>query len=117
VVEVAFDANVELNSQILAGGGVIASYGTAAIHPSIPYWPLAFANATIRLLGSDDFPVPAKAQATADLTAGLRDGALQITIAQRYRLEDIATAHDAVAAGSHGRIVLTLRDSVPPRPP
>lgn len=111
VVEVAFDANAELDSQILAGDGVIASYATATTHPAIPYWPLAFANATIRFLGSDDFPAQAKAQAAADLTAGVRDGAVQVAIAQRYPLEQIAAAHDAVAAGTPGRIILTLRDA------
>ena len=117
IVEVAFDANAELNSRILAGDGAIASYASTATHPQFPYWPLAFANATIRLLGSDDFPAEAKAQAAADLTDAVAAGALQVSIARRYPLEEIAAAHDAVAAGSPGRVVLTLRDSAPPPQP
>ena len=38
---------------------------------------MLFANLTIRLLGSDDFPVAAKQQAAADLTAAAQDGALR----------------------------------------
>lgn len=108
IVEVAFDTNVELDSQILANGGVVASFATGATQPAIPYWPLAFANATLRLLGSDDFPAAAKAQAAADLTEALSAGALRVSIAQRFPLEQIAAAHDAVGAGSPGRVLLTL---------
>ena len=35
---------------------------------AIPFWPLLFANVTLRLLGSDDFPAEAKQRAARDLT-------------------------------------------------
>ncbi len=108
VVEVAFDANSALDSEILAVGGVIACYASTDPEPRIPYWPLAFGNATVRLLGSDDFPPAAKAQAARDLNACLSDGALRVTIAARFPLERIADAHEAVAAGSGGRVILTI---------
>ena len=111
VVEVAFDANIELISQVLANDGVIASYATTTTAPRLPYWPLAFANATIRLLGSDDFPVEAKELAARDLTSALASGVLKVATGERHLLDAIATAHDAVQAGSPGRVVLMTRMS------
>ncbi len=108
IVEVAFDANIGLDSEILAADGVIACYATSSPEPTLPYWPLAFVNATIRLLGADDFPSEAKAAAVRDLSACLAAGAQPVRIAARYPLEQIAAAHDAVAAGSPGRVTLTI---------
>jgi len=89
---------------------VIASYASADERPSIPYWPLAFDNITLRLLGSDDFPPEAKQVAARDLTAAAAAGQLDIRIAPPYPLEDIAAAHDGVAAGARdGRVLLRLR--------
>ena len=69
---------------------------------------MLFANLTIRLLGSDDFPAAAKQQAAADLTAAARDGALRIPIADPLPLARIADAHDRVDAGPRERVVLTV---------
>ena len=111
VIEVAFGANIDLDSQVVAPGAVIVSYASADERPTIPYWPLAFENVTLRLLGSDDFPPEAKQQAAHDLTAAAAAGQLDIQIAPPYRLDDIAAAHEAVDAGRRaGRVLLRLSD-------
>jgi NADPH2:quinone reductase len=71
---------------------------------------MLFANLTIRLLGSDDFPVAAKHQAAADLTAAAQDGALHIPIDDPLPLARIAEAHDLVDTGARKRVVLSIPD-------
>jgi len=74
--------------------------------PAIPYWTLGFADTTLRLLGSDDFPPPVKLHAADELTAALLDGALRIPIAQWFPLGDIAAAHEQVERGTVGRVLV-----------
>lgn len=109
IVEVALSANADLDAAVVANDGVIAAYATAANRTEIPFWPLLFANVTIRLLGSDDFPVEAKRQAARDLTSAASDGALTISRAPLYPLTDIAAAHEAVENGDRaGRVLLRI---------
>ncbi|MFD4248335.1 zinc-binding dehydrogenase [Amycolatopsis thermoflava] len=69
---------------------------------------MLFANVTLRLLGSDDFPAEAKRQAARDLTAAAAVGALTVEVGQRYPLADIAQAHERVDAGGRGRVLVTV---------
>jgi len=69
---------------------------------------MLFANLTIRLLGSDDFPPAAKQRASADLTAAAHEGALRIPIGDPLSLDRIAEAHDRVDAGARRRVVLAI---------
>lgn len=71
---------------------------------------MLFDNITIRLLGSDDFPVVAKEQAAQDLTAAAAKGALSIPIGTPRPLARTAEAHDQVDAGSRSRILLAIPD-------
>ena len=103
IIEVAFSDNVDLDAEVARNGTVIAAYATREDRPDFPFWPLLFDNVTIRLLGSDDFPVAVKRQAAADLTAAAAVGALTVDIGDRYPLDEIAKAHDRVDAGGRGR--------------
>src|SRR5439155_16194473 len=107
IVEVAFGPNAMFNWQVASQGAVIATYATPDPEPVLPYWPLAFQNVVIRLLGSDDFPREAKRQAAADLVSCLEAGALRTEIRQILPLERIADAHRALEkpAGS-GRVLI-----------
>ena len=69
---------------------------------------MLFANLTIRLLGSDDFPAAAKRDAAADLTAAAQEGALRIPVREPLPLDRIAAGHDQVDAGPRERIVLSI---------
>ena len=109
IVEVNLAANIELDAAVAAQGCVIASYASADGRPELPYWPMAFQNVTLRLLGSDDFPDEVKRAATADLTRAASEGALTINAVILYPLEQIAQAHEAVEAGSrNGRVLLRI---------
>jgi NADPH2:quinone reductase len=108
IVDVAFSDNADLDAAVAAPDAVIAAYATRDARPSFPFWPMLFANLTIRLLGSDDFPLEAKRQAAHDLTAAARERALSIPIGDPLRLDRIAEAHDRVDAGTRQRILLAI---------
>ncbi|GCD41256.1 NADPH:quinone reductase [Streptomyces paromomycinus] len=111
VVEVAFDANAALDARLLAPGGTIAAYATHEPAPTLPFWPLAFKNATVRLLGYDDFPREAVRLALPDITAAAAASALSYPVAAVHPLDEIAAAHEAVERpGTPGRVLLALPD-------
>lgn len=108
IIEVAFSDNIDLDAAVAKLGAVIAAYATRSERPELPFWPMLFQNLTIRLLGSDDFPLSAKQQAAVDLTEAARQGALSIPINTMLPLADAAAAHDLVDAGARGRVLLDL---------
>jgi NADPH2:quinone reductase len=108
VAEVDFAGHADLDAEILAIGGVVSSYMTSRDRPEIPYWAFGFKDATLRLLGSDDFPPAVKATAAKALTDALVAGELKSTIAARYPLEEIAAAHELIETGVRGRVILDV---------
>jgi NADPH2:quinone reductase len=110
VIEVAFSDNVDLDAAVVKNGAVIATYATRRDRPDFPFWPLLFDNVTIRLLGSDDFPVEAKQRAARELTTAAHEGGLSVAIGNPLPLERAAEAHERVDAGSRERVVLTIPD-------
>src|SRR6266516_1874355 len=74
----------------------------------VPYWPLGFADTTLRLLGSDDFAPEVKAHAATELTTALLDGDLRISISERLPLDQIAAAHEHIELGAPGRVLLRI---------
>src|SRR2546430_2917824 len=108
IIEVAFSENADLDAEVAAPDGVIAAYATRRDRPDFPFWPMLFANLTIRLYGSDDFPPAAKRQAIADLTTAASEGALSIATGEPLPLDHIAEAHDRVDAGTRERVLLAI---------
>jgi NADPH2:quinone reductase len=108
VIEVAFSDNVDLDAAVVKNGAVIATYATRRDRPDFPFWPLLFDNVTIRLLGSDDFPVEAKQRAARELTTAAHEGGLSVAIGNPLPLERAAEAHERVDAGSRERVVLAI---------
>jgi NADPH2:quinone reductase len=108
IIEVAFSDNADLDAAVAAPAGVVAAYATRRDRPDFPFWPMLFANLTIRLLGSDDFPPAAKRQAAVDLTTAAREGALSIPSGDPLPLDRIAEAHERVDAGTRKRVLLTI---------
>ena len=106
IVEVAFAANIEADTDLLKPDGSIASYATNDPTPKIPFWQLVFKNNRLFFLGSDDFPPEAKSAAARDLNAALEEGWSGFEIAERIPLSDIAKAHELVEHPTRrGRIV------------
>jgi NADPH2:quinone reductase len=113
IADVDLAAHIDLDAEVIAIGGVISSYFSSADRPEIPYWKLGFADATLRLLGSDDFAADVKARAARDLTAAIVDGGLRSRIAVRLPLDDIAHAHELVEQGADGRVLISLGAHAP----
>ena len=110
VIEVALSENVELDARVVSQGAVIAVYGSLTARPEIPFWPLLFSNVTLRLLGSDDFPDEAKAEAARGLTRAAADGKLRIDVGRIFALDQIAAAHEAVERGElRGRVLVRVQ--------
>ena len=74
IIEVALSDNADLDADVIAPDGIIAAYSSRRDRPAIPFWPMLFANATVRLIGSDDFPPTAKRDAANDLTTAAERG-------------------------------------------
>ena len=111
VVEVAFAANINLDVEVLAQGGSIASYATNAPTPLIPFWQLVFGNARIFFVGSDDVPAQAKIEAARALNQALEAGWQGLAIAERFPLDEIAQAHEFVERPTRpGRAVVTISE-------
>ncbi len=108
ISDVDLAAHADLDADVLAVGGVISSYFSSADRPPIPYWALGFKDATVRLLGSDDFTPAVKATAARELTAALLKGSLRSEIAPRFPLAEIAAAHELVEGGAPGRVVIRV---------
>jgi NADPH:quinone reductase len=88
---------------------VVAAYASPAGRPALPFWPMLFANVTIRLLGSDDFPQEAKDAAARDLSQAAAQSALSVAIAHVLPLAQIAAGHQLIEAGrAAGRVLLAV---------
>lgn len=110
IVEVALGRNRVTDAEALAPHGTIAAYASDAdAEPALPFWPLLFKNATIRLVGSDDLPEDAERRAVEDIGACLGAGLLRPRVGMRFPLEGIAEAHEAVEeGGTGGRVVVDI---------
>lgn len=108
IIDVSLSDNADLDAAVVANDGVIAAYATRADRTELPFWSLLFANVTVRLLGSDDFPVAAKRAAARELTAAAAAGALHVDVGARFPLRDVAAAHERVDAGGRGRVLVTI---------
>lgn len=111
IIEVAFGANITVDEKLLEQGGSIATYATTDSTPTVPFWPLAFKNARLFFLGSDDFPEEAKQAAARALNKALKDGWPGLNVTARFPLASIAEAHKAVEDRTEpGQVVLDLKD-------
>ncbi|HKE45452.1 MAG TPA: NADPH:quinone reductase [Steroidobacteraceae bacterium] len=111
IVEVAFDANIAGDTELLMLGGSLAAYaaGEPWPQPPIPFRQLLFKNVRVYFLGSDDFPAEAKAAAARDLNAALVGGWPGFEIGRQFPLSAIAEAHEYLERRrGPGRVVLLI---------
>ncbi len=112
IVEVEFGGNLATSLEVLAPNGVIAAYASdAALEPAVPFYRLAYANATVRHVLVFGMPEAAKQHAVADITRWLEAGDLGHHIGQRFTLAETAAAHRAVEAGAFGKVVVEIGDA------
>lgn len=110
IVEVDFAANQDVALQVLKPGGVIASYASASVmKPELDFYGLMFRDITLRMLIVYQLTGTARARGMAQISAWLGADALSHAVVPGGGLEDIAAAHDRVAAGEKlGTVVLEV---------
>ncbi|GAA4607297.1 NADPH:quinone reductase [Actinoallomurus liliacearum] len=109
VVDVAFGANLELTSTVVAANGTIATYGSDAVpEPTIPFYRLMRRGITIRTVLVFVMPPHALRAATDHVTRLLTDGVLTHPMASRHSLDAVAAAHREVEDGrAIGKVIIT----------
>ncbi len=108
IIEVAFSDNADLDASVAAPHGVIAAYATRRDRPDFPFWPMLFANLTIRLLGSDDFPVRRYARPPTISRPPLGREHSRSRSPTQSPWTRSHEAHDRVDAGTRERVLLAI---------
>jgi len=111
VVEVAFEANLELNRAVLKANGVISTYssGPPDSAPRIPFTAIMRQGITVHFILVYVMSREAHQLAARDLNAALEAGRYRPHVARVFALEETAAAHDAQeSGGTVGKILIGL---------
>ena len=111
VVEVAFEANLELNRAVLKANGVIATYssGPPDSAPRIPFTAIMRQGITVHFILVYVMPREAHQLAARDINAALEAGCYRPHVARVYKLDETASAHEAQeSGGTIGKLLVNL---------
>ena len=109
VIEVDLTANAKLLPAVLRPHGVAVVYGTGAAEASIPALWLMLNSATLRLFLIYDLSAADRAAVLDEINTLLVQGRLVHAVGQRFPLDKIAEAHEAVERGAViGNVVLDI---------
>ena len=110
IVEVEFGANLGITAQVIAEGGTIAAYGSAAeMAPTLPFYPLMFRNVRLWMMLVYLLEPERRRACEARLGGWLAEGALSHAVAASFPPEACAEAHATVEAGEKlGTVVLEM---------
>jgi len=106
VVELAFSANLQLDLAVTGPHAQIVTYAAEAADPVLPVRACMTANVTLRFVLLYGVPRAALEAAARDITAALADGALTELPVTRFTLDEIGAAHEAVEAGTVGKVLV-----------
>ena len=110
IVEVEFGGNLEISQNILSPNAVIAAYGSVAEgNPAIPFYDLMFKGTTLNTFLIYIVSLQARSNIVNGITKAHNDNALHHQIAQRFGLNELVAAHQAVESGSTiGNTIITI---------
>jgi NADPH2:quinone reductase len=108
VIELALGPNLQLDLAVLRPHGRIVTYAADGDDPVLPVRACMSANVTLEFMLLYGVPEAALEQAILDITMALADGALTALPVTRFGLDDVAAAHEAVEAGTPGKVVIDL---------
>jgi NADPH2:quinone reductase len=109
VVEVSLGANLELDLAVCARNAAVCTYADdGAPPPQLEVRRLMGANLVLRFVLVYAMGADAVRAAVRDVTAALEAGALTPLPLHRFGLEDTAAAHDAVEAGTVGKVLIDV---------
>jgi NADPH:quinone reductase len=106
IVEVALGANMDLDLAVSGPDTHIVSYASEAKDPVLPVRKFMTANVTVRFVLLYGVPRTALLEAAAGVRKALEDGALTELPVTTFPLEQVAAAHEAVEAGSVGKVIV-----------
>ena len=106
VIELALGANLRLDLDVITPHAQIVTYAAEPQDPVLPVRACMTANVLLRFVLLYGVPRPALEQAAQDITAALADGALTELPVTRFPLAEIAAAHEAVEAGTPGKVLV-----------
>jgi NADPH:quinone reductase len=107
IVEVDLARNLDVDAAVLAADGAIVVYAVTG-EPVLPPARLMTTNATMHFMLAYTMPEPAKQAAVAAITSALEAGELPPLPITRQPLAGTAAAHDAVRAGTVGRVLIDV---------
>ncbi|AME25536.1 MULTISPECIES: NADPH:quinone reductase [Burkholderiaceae] len=109
IVEVDAAANAALYPAALARDGMGAIYGSGKPQVQFDFLPMIQSGAAIRFFIVYELSPAARAETVSALNGYLKTGALNHNVAERFSLEHIVEAHEAVESGRlTGNAVVTL---------
>jgi NADPH2:quinone reductase len=107
VVEVEFGGNLETSVEVLKVGGSINTYASEAVRePVVPFYQLLYKSIAVNHILVFQIPEEAKRRAIDEITSGLVAGTLTHRVGAAFALDDIVAAHEAVEAGTLGKVVI-----------
>jgi NADPH2:quinone reductase len=109
IIEPALGTNIERDLAVLAPGGTIAIYGTeGGAGEDFSARSLINLNARLAFTGVYWLPSDQVAGAVADINRALEAGHLRGYPIHHYDLEETPAAHDALANGIFGKVVVDV---------
>jgi NADPH2:quinone reductase len=106
VVEVALGANQKLDLAVIGPDARIVCYAAEPTDPTLAVRACMNANVVLRFVLLYGVPRQALAEAARDITAAVAAGALTELPVTRFPLDQTAAAHDAVEAGTVGKVLV-----------
>jgi NADPH:quinone reductase len=116
IVEVSPARNADVDARILAVGGCVAMYANdGGNEVTVPIRPNMQTNGRWQFVLLYTTPATAKAEAAADVTAAMLDGAVRIgddagLPVHHFPLEQAADAHAAVEGSVVGKVLIDVAD-------
>ena len=101
VVEVAFEANLDLDRAVLKANGVISTYssGPPESAPRIPFTAVMRQGISVHFILVYVIPREAHQLAARDLNAAIEAGRYRPRVARIFKLDETAKAHEAQESG------------------
>lgn len=109
IVEVALGANLELDLAVLAPRGTIATYADDPLR-DVPVRQLMVGNTTLAFVLVYGLAQAALDAAVQGVSKAIEQQALPALPPVRFPLTEVAAAHDAVQAGTRGKVLIDLPD-------
>ena len=109
IVEVELGTNLDTSLKIIKTNGVISTYASQADpEPTLPFYAFLYKSVTLHHVIVFLMPEEAKGQAVADITAWMSEGKISHQIGERFSLDEIAAAHEAVEGGAVGKVLIEI---------